>query len=76
MPGWALTSAGPVGLPRLRQLRQRRLLTIAELAKLSGVHQNTISRIENGAEGIHPGTIRKLAATLEVAPSALMGPER
>jgi transcriptional regulator with XRE-family HTH domain len=65
-----------VALPRLRLLRQRRLLTIDELARLADVHKNTISRLENGAENVHPGTIRKLAQALEVKPVDLMGPER
>jgi len=65
-----------VVLPRLRQLRQRRLLTIEQLASRANVSKNTISRIENGAERIHPNTIRRLAQALDVEPEALMGPER
>jgi transcriptional regulator with XRE-family HTH domain len=65
-----------VPLPRLRMLRQRRLLTIEQLAERAGVNKNTISRIENGAEAPQAATIRKLARALEVDPEQLMGPER
>jgi transcriptional regulator with XRE-family HTH domain len=65
-----------VPLPRLRLLRQRRLLTLEQLAERAGVNKNTISRIENGAEAPHAATIRKLAAALDVKPTDLMGPER
>jgi transcriptional regulator with XRE-family HTH domain len=65
-----------VALPRLRLLRQRRLLTIEQLAERANVNKNTISRIENGADAPQSATIRKLAAALDVEPTDLMGPER
>jgi transcriptional regulator with XRE-family HTH domain len=65
-----------VALPRLKHLRQRRLLTIEQLAAQAGVAKNTISRLERGAENVHPETIRKLARALDVGPTELMGPER
>ena len=62
-------------LPRLRQWREQRLLTQAELAQRSGVAETTINRIENGRHEPRFSTIRKLAAALDVAPAALMGDE-
>jgi len=53
---------------RLRDLRERRVLTLEELGKKAGVHYTSIARIETGkAERPHPRTIRKLAAALGVS---------
>jgi transcriptional regulator with XRE-family HTH domain len=54
---------------KLRKLRQLRRLAAAELSKLSGVHQTTISAIENGRHA-SPGieTIERLAKALRVSP--------
>jgi transcriptional regulator with XRE-family HTH domain len=57
---------------RLRELRQRRVLTLHELEERSGVSYNTIWRLENGRTGAHPRTIRKLAAALGVEPEELV----
>ena len=62
-------------LARLKQWREQRLLTQAELAQRSGVAETTINRIENGRHEPRFSTIRKLAAALDVAPEALMGDE-
>ncbi len=51
---------------KLRELRQRRVLTLHELEERSGVAYNTIWRLENGKTGAQPRTIRKLAAALGV----------
>lgn len=59
-------------VPSLRRLREARVLTQAELAELSGVHRVTIAKLETGAESARPGTIRKLAAALGVAPTSLV----
>ena len=59
---------------RLREWRQRRLLTQEELAAKSGVGVNTIIRIEAG-QWPRISTLRKLAATLEVTPDELIEPE-
>jgi transcriptional regulator with XRE-family HTH domain len=59
-------------LPQLRAVRNRRALTQADLAERAGVGRVTIARIETGAAGAHPSTVRKLAAALGVEPSTLM----
>ena len=56
---------------RLREWRQRRLLTQEELAKKSGVGVTTVIRIEAGQEA-RISTLRKLAAALEVTPDELI----
>lgn len=54
---------------KLKRLRKWRNLTATELAHLSGVHQTTISAIENGRHK-SPGidTIERLAKALRVSP--------
>ena len=61
-----------VRLGRLREIRERRILTQQELAELAGVSRGTIIRLEAGADAPYPSTIRKLAAALGVAPQALI----
>ncbi len=58
---------------KLQKLRRRRLLLIGELADKSGVHRNTISKLENGKGGAYPETIRRLADALGVDPTELIG---
>jgi transcriptional regulator with XRE-family HTH domain len=53
---------------RLRALRQRRVLSQRELAKLAGVAYRTVQQVEAGEVTPHPSTIRKLAAALGVEP--------
>jgi transcriptional regulator with XRE-family HTH domain len=48
------------------------VLSLRELEEKSGVSYNTIWRIEDGRQGAHPRTIRKLAEALGVAPSELI----
>ena len=57
---------------KLRELRQRRVLTLHELEERSGVAYNTIWRLENGRSRAQPRTIRKLAAALGVDPEELV----
>jgi transcriptional regulator with XRE-family HTH domain len=61
-----------VNVQKLRELRQRRVLTLRELEEESGVSYNTIWRIENGHREARPSTIRKLAAALKVEPEELV----
>jgi transcriptional regulator with XRE-family HTH domain len=56
---------------RLRELREERVLSLRELEERSGVSHSTIWRIEDGRQGAHPRTVRKLAAALGVPPSEL-----
>ena len=58
---------------KLRRLRESRILSLRELEELSGVHRNTLWRIEDGQrKRTHPATIRKLAAALSVEPTELL----
>ena len=59
-------------MTRLKELRQRRVLSMRELAEQSGLNYNTVWRLENGVTGAHPRTIRKLAGALGVDPGELV----
>ncbi len=61
-----------VNVQRLKELRRERVLSLRELEERSGVSYNTIWRIEDGRQGAHPRTIRKLADALGVQPSELI----
>jgi transcriptional regulator with XRE-family HTH domain len=59
-------------MAHLSELRRRKPLTQAELATLTHVSEATIRAIENGYagrfRGLHPRTMRAIAAALEVEP--------
>ena len=55
---------------RVRRLRQEKFLTMDELSARSGVHVQTIIRVEKG-QPAKASTIRKLAKALGVEPSEL-----
>ena len=57
---------------RLREWRERRLLTQAELAAKVGVTAGTVNRIERGVHRPRLSTIRKLAEALGVTPDELV----
>jgi transcriptional regulator with XRE-family HTH domain len=57
---------------KLRELRERRALSLRELSALSGVNYNSIWRIEAGRTGAKPRTVRRLAAALGVEPYELL----
>jgi transcriptional regulator with XRE-family HTH domain len=61
-----------VNVQRLKELRRERVLSLRELEERSGVSYNTIWRIEDGRQGAHPRTVRKLADALGVDPSELI----
>ena len=54
----------------LRTLRQRRGLSLRQLAALSGIHYSTLCNIEHGLM-LREEQARTLAGTLGVEPSAL-----
>ena len=60
---------------QLRRLRRAHVFSQRELARLTGIAQDTISELETGKREAQPRTIRKLAAALGVEPSALMKEE-
>jgi transcriptional regulator with XRE-family HTH domain len=61
-----------VNVKRLKELRRERVLSLRELEERSGITYATIWRIEDGRQGAHPRTIRKLAEALGVDPSELI----
>jgi transcriptional regulator with XRE-family HTH domain len=61
-----------VNVERLKDLRRERVLSLRELEEVSGVSYNTIWRLEDGRQGAHPKTVRKLAEALGVQPSELI----
>jgi transcriptional regulator with XRE-family HTH domain len=61
-----------VDVERLKELRRERVLSLRELEERSGVSYNTIWRLEDGRQGAHLRTVRKLAEALGVEPSELI----
>lgn len=62
---------------RLQELRDRRGLSQAELARRSGVSQATISRIEAGkTKGVDLVTLDRLSRALGVSPRSLLAPSK
>ena len=62
----------PHGLPHLRILRQRKGLSIGQLASMTGIRRDTISHLESGRQDPQPYQLRLLARTLEVPQYALV----
>ncbi|GCE11326.1 helix-turn-helix transcriptional regulator [Tengunoibacter tsumagoiensis] len=60
-------STRPHGIPKLRVLRQRRGLSLGQLADLSGLRRDTITHFEAGREEPQPYHLRILARVLGVA---------
>ena len=56
-----------LGIPNLRIVRQRKGLSLGQLADLSGLRRDTISHLENGREEAQPYHVRMLARALGVA---------
>jgi transcriptional regulator with XRE-family HTH domain len=66
----------PIDGDSLRRARQRRALTMRELADAAGVGLQTIWRLENGATpDVRMSTLRKLALALGVEPAELLADE-
>ena len=57
---------------KLRELRERRALSLRELSALWSVNYNSIWRIEAGLTGAKPRTVRRLAAALGVEAHELL----
>jgi transcriptional regulator with XRE-family HTH domain len=56
----------PRGLPNLRLWRQRRGLSLGQLAVLTGLRRDTITHLETGRVDPQPYHLRLLARVLEV----------
>jgi DNA-binding XRE family transcriptional regulator len=61
-----------VDVAKLKRLREDRVLSQRELARMAGLTHVTIWRLENGFTEAHAQTIRKLAAALGVEPQELV----
>jgi len=57
---------------KLKEVRERLLVTQAELAERTGIAEATISRLENGIQTPRISTARKLAEALGVLPEELI----
>jgi transcriptional regulator with XRE-family HTH domain len=64
-----------VDMEKLRRLREDRVLSQRELARMAGLAQGTVWRLENGFPEAHPSTIRKLAEALGIEPRELVRSE-
>ena len=64
-----------VDVAKLKRLREERVFSQRELARLAGLTHQTVWRLENGFSEARPATIRKLAGVLEVEPKDLVKSE-
>ncbi len=60
---------------KLQRLREERVFSQRELARLAGLTHQTVWRYENGWTNAHPRTIRKIAEALGVEPRELVNKE-
>ena len=56
----------------LKRLREERVLSQRELARMAGLTHQTVWRYENGSTNAHPRTIRKIAGVIGVQPKDLV----
>jgi transcriptional regulator with XRE-family HTH domain len=61
-----------IPLPYLKEVRRSKGLSQRELGELARVSSGTVYRVENGLRGAYPGTVKKLATALRVAPEELV----
>ena len=57
---------------KLQRLREDRVLSQRELARLAGLTHQTVWRFENGSTNAHPRSIPKIAEVLGVDPKELV----
>ncbi|CAA9464596.1 MAG: hypothetical protein AVDCRST_MAG28-3900 [uncultured Rubrobacteraceae bacterium] len=60
----------------MKSLREDNVFSQRELARMAGLTQMTVWRLENGFKHAHPQTIRKIAGVLGVEPKKLVKKER
>jgi transcriptional regulator with XRE-family HTH domain len=56
----------------LRQIRQRQGMSISQLAELSDLRRESITRLEHGQDNVEPTLIRRLALVLGVSQRELI----
>jgi len=61
-----------VDVKKLKRLREDKVLSQRELARMAGLAYGTVWRIENGHPEARTSTIRKIAGVLGVAPRELV----
>jgi len=61
-----------VDVDKLKRLREEKVLSQRDLARMAGLTHTTVWRLENGFRQAHPGTIRKVATVLGVEPRELL----
>jgi transcriptional regulator with XRE-family HTH domain len=64
-----------VDVTKMKALREEKVLSQRELARMANLAQGTVWRIEKGFSEVHPQTIRKLAGVLGVEPKELVKKE-
>jgi transcriptional regulator with XRE-family HTH domain len=64
-----------VDVEKLKGLREDRVVSQRELARMAGLAYGTVWRLENGFPEARTGTIRKLANALGVEPRELVKKE-
>lgn len=58
---------------RLRELRLKKGLTLAQLEKEIGINKNYLSQIETGTRPLNPKTLKKFCDFYNVKPNELLG---
>ncbi len=61
-----------VDVQKLKRLREDRVLSQRELARMANLAYGTVWRIENGFPDARTNTVRKLAGVLGVEPKELL----
>jgi transcriptional regulator with XRE-family HTH domain len=56
----------PHGLPHLRVVRQRKGLSLGQLADMTGIRRDLLTHLETGREDPQPYQLRLLARVLDV----------
>jgi transcriptional regulator with XRE-family HTH domain len=56
----------------LREEREKRLLSVRQLAKLVGISPDTVNGLELGKRNAQPETVRKIASALRIKPERLI----
>jgi transcriptional regulator with XRE-family HTH domain len=60
---------------KLKQIREERVISQRELARMADLTHATVWRLEHGPAEAHPRTIRKLAEVLQIEPKDLVKKE-